>query len=306
MEYQTIKPGKMKVSRIGFGCAALSGYDYGKVDEFEAIGVIRKAWEAGVNLFDTADVYGFGQAEEMLSKALGRDRHDALIVTKFGVNWDQTGKTFKDCSPKRIKKALENSLRRLKIECIPVYMIHWHDGITPIPDIMEVLADLQKQGKIQYVGCSNFSGEMIEEASAVHKIDFVQMPYSLVRKENESDLEENKKKFNVNTMVYDALARGLLSGKYSEGVQFGQNDTRTRDKYFSGKYFKSNLLMVKKLKAVGQRHNKTAAQIALAWVLQKRFVDFVLVGSKRVSQLNENLDVFGWQLQPEDLDEFRQ
>jgi aryl-alcohol dehydrogenase-like predicted oxidoreductase len=143
MEYLQLASSGLKISRIGFGCAAISGYDYGKVDDRESIDAIRKAWEAGVNLFDTSDVYGFGHVEEILAKALGNDRHEAIITTKFGINWDQSGKTFKDCSVKRMTWALEDSLRRLQVDCIPIYMVHWHDGVTPLPEIMEALGEFQ-------------------------------------------------------------------------------------------------------------------------------------------------------------------
>jgi aryl-alcohol dehydrogenase-like predicted oxidoreductase len=306
MEYLQLASSGLKISRIGFGCAAISGYDYGKVDDRESIDAIRKAWEAGVNLFDTSDVYGFGHVEEILAKALGNDRHEAIITTKFGINWDQSGKTFKDCSVKRMTWALEDSLRRLQVDCIPIYMVHWHDGVTPLPEIMEALGECQKQGKIRYLGCSNFTAKMVWEASETHKIDFVQLPYNLVRREYEGQLIESVEQLSMTTMVYDVLARGLLSGKYNKRVQFGENDTRARDQYFSGAYFNSNLQMVKRLETIGRRHHKTPAQVAIRWALERPYIRCVLIGSKRSSQVAENTDVFGWRLTLEDQAELEQ
>lgn len=296
MEYFQLSSSDLKISRIGFGCAPISGYDYGKADDRESIDAIRKAWEVGVNLFDTSDVYGFGHAEEILAKALGNDRHEAIIATKFGITWDQSGKTFKDCGTKRITRALDDSLSRLKLDCIPVYMIHWHDGITPLSEIMETLQECQKQGKIRYLGCSNFTAKMLWEALETHKMDFIQLPYSLVRRECELQLVEAVKQRSMTTMVYEVLARGLLSGKYNKGVQFGEKDTRARDRYFSGAYFDSNLRMVEHLQAIGRRHNKTPAQVAIRWALERPYIQCVLIGSKRGSQVAENTDVFGWRL----------
>ncbi len=300
MEYWQLASSDLKVSRIGFGCAAISGYDYGKVDDHESVFAIRKAWEVGINLFDTSNVYGFGHAEEILAKALGNDRHEAIIATKFGINWDQSGGTYKDCSVKSMTQALENSLRRLQVDCIPIYMIHWHDGITPLAEIMEALGECKRQGKVRYLGCSNFTSEMVREACETHKMEFIQLPYSLARREHELQLVESFERLSITTMVYDVLARGLLSGKYNIGVSFGENDSRSRDSYFSGLHFHSNLQIVKRLEAVGRRYNKTSAQVAIRWALDRPFVHCVLIGSKSGFQVAENTDVFEWCLMPED------
>ena len=156
MEYFQPTSSDLRISRIGFGCAAVSGHDYGKVDRNQAISAIRKAWDEGVNLFDTADVYGFGYTEKILADALGTERHQAIITTKFGVNWDESARTYKDCSVRRMTEALEDSLRRLQLDCIPIYLVHQYDGITPLSDLMSALKECQKQGKIRYIGCSNF------------------------------------------------------------------------------------------------------------------------------------------------------
>ncbi len=202
--------------------------------------------------------------------------------------------------------ALEDSLRRLRVDCIPIYMIHWFDGVTPIGELMEALCEYQKQGKIRYLGCSNFTTKMVREASETHKIDFVQLPYNLVRREHEGQLLECIEQLSMTTMIYDVLARGLLSGKYNKGVQFGENDTRARDRYFSGAYFNSNLQMVKRLETIGRRHNKSPAQVAIRWALEQSSIQCILIGSKRDSQVAQNIDVFGWSLTSEDKAELEQ
>jgi aryl-alcohol dehydrogenase-like predicted oxidoreductase len=306
MEYFQLVSSDLKISRIGFGCAAISGYDYGKVDERESIKSIRKAWEKGINLFDTADVYGFGNTEKILANALGNERHKAIIATKFGINWDQSGMTYRDCSVKRMIQALEDSMRRLRLDCIPIYMIHWHDGITPLAELMIALKKCQQMGKIKYIGCSNFTPAMVLKALKTHKLDFIQLPYSLVRRENEIQLSESIKKQSMVTIIYDVLARGLLTGKYDKNVKFGKNDTRTNNRYFTGDSFKFGLRMVKRLEIIGRRHDKNPAQVAIKWAIGQSFVNCVLIGSKHVSQVSENTDVFEWSLTREDQAELEQ
>ena len=233
MEYFQLVFSDLKISRIGFGCAAISGYDYGKVDERIAIEAIRKSWEKGVNLFDTSDVYGFGYTEKLLAKALGNERHNAIITTKFGVNWDSSGRTYKDCSVKRIVKALENSMKRLKLDCIPIYMVHWHDGLTPFKDLMGALKKCQKDGKIRYLGCSNFTEKMVLKSLKTHRLDFIQQPYNLIRKDYEAQLYKSFHNESMGTIIYDVLARGLLTGKYKKNIAFEKNDTRNLTTFYN-------------------------------------------------------------------------
>ena len=145
MEYKLLGNTDLNVSTIAFGGWAIGGHGYGTVDDEISIKSIREALDLGINFFDTADIYGFGHSEKILSKALDAQRKNVIIATKFGVAWDNNGKTYKDCSPKRIVKALEDSLRRLRIDCISLYQIHWLDNKTPIKDTVEALIKCQKQ-----------------------------------------------------------------------------------------------------------------------------------------------------------------
>ena len=160
MEFRRLNNTNLEISRIGFGCWAIGGHGYGQVEETDAIAAIRKAVGEGINFFDTADVYGFGQSEKILSKALGHTRHKVVIATKFGVNWNDEGETFKDISAKHVKEAVEASLKRLEIESIPLYQVHWYDGKTPIEETLEVLNKCKKEGKIQNIGVSNFDMDL--------------------------------------------------------------------------------------------------------------------------------------------------
>jgi len=174
MEYKKLGETDLEISRIGFGCWAIGGHGYGKVDDNESIEAIKKALDSGINFFDTADVYGFGHSEEILGKALGTQRNDVIIATKFGINWKENGHTFKDCSAKRVVKAVENSLRRLKIDTIPLYQIHWPDPNTTLQETMGALIDCQKSGKIRYIGSSNFNAGLIEQIQKIGRIESLQ------------------------------------------------------------------------------------------------------------------------------------
>lgn len=176
MEYKKLGHSDIEVSRIGFGCWAIGGHGYGKVDDRDSMLAIQKAVDLGINFFDTADVYGFGHFEEILSKALGSKRHDVVIATKFGVNWDNNGKTFLDCSPGRIETAIDASLRRLKLEMIPLYQIHWYDNVTPLEEVLLQLKRCQEIGKIRYIGLSNFPIALLVEFLNTYSIEAIQMP----------------------------------------------------------------------------------------------------------------------------------
>ena len=214
MEYTKLGMADLNVSRIGFGCWAIGGHGYGKVRDSESVEAIREALRLGINFFDTADVYGFGHSEEVLSKALGRDRKNVVIATKFGVSWNKDGKTFKDCSKKRIAKALDDSLKRLRLDCIPLYQIHWNDEKTPIAEIMESLQKHRDAGKIKHIGCTNFTWKLIEEASVYCRIESLQCRYHIAERANEPTIKKCSEKLEMGIIAYEALGRGLFSGKY--------------------------------------------------------------------------------------------
>lgn len=300
MEYKKLGLTDLEISRIGFGCWAIGGHGYGNVNDDESIKAIQTALELGVNFFDTADVYGFGHSEKILSRALGKERNKVVIATKFGVNWDKKGNVFKDCSPKRIIEALDGSLKRLKINCIPLYQIHWYDGITPITEVMRTLKKCQKAGKIRYIGCSNLSTALIFEACKIQRIESVQFLYNFSQKNLEKDTIKCLESLNIGAIAYGVLGRGLFSGKYSLDSKFPENDTRSKDKNFQGEELEKNLRLVSNLKRIGRRYNKTPSQVAIRWVLDNPAITCVLTGAKSPQQIVENSGALGWKLLKED------
>jgi aryl-alcohol dehydrogenase-like predicted oxidoreductase len=300
MEYRKLGSTGLEVSRIGFGCWAIGGHGYGKVDDAESIRAVRKALDAGVNFFDTADVYGFGHSEEVLSKALATRRTSVVIATKFGVTWDRFGRTSYDCSPKRVVEALENSLRRLRLEAIPLYQIHWYDNVTPLSETLEALKRCQEAGKIRYIGCSNFPLQLLSQADKLCRIESLQRPYNLLERDFEGDMTTCLGELNVSVIAYNVLARGLFSGKYTFRTVFGEADTRSLDSNFRGDRLKRNLEFVARIKEIGRAYQKTPSQVAIRWALDNERVTSALVGAVTKRQVLENVGAADWNLSSED------
>jgi myo-inositol catabolism protein IolS len=298
MEYG--KLGDLLVSRIAYGCWAMGGHGWGKVNDDDSIKAVHKALDLGINFFDTADVYGFGHSEVTLKKALGTKRQDVVIATKFGVTWDAQGKIGRNCSAKYMVSALENSLKRLDVECISLYQIHWPDAQVAIEETMDALQRAQQQGKIRYIGCSNFTGVEVKEASGFGGLNSVQAPYSLLDREIETEFVGNGIKNKMAVLSYGSLTKGLCSGKFTEHTVFEENDTRSKDPNFIGERFKKNLQIVEQLKHIGVKYNKSSAQVALRWVLDTPGITASIAGIKTAAQVEENSKALQWALSTED------
>jgi aryl-alcohol dehydrogenase-like predicted oxidoreductase len=289
------------VSRIGLGGCPLGGHGWGAdFDRGEAIQAVRAALERGVDFFDTADVYGLGRSEELLAEALGSVRHEVTIASKGGVRWDTSGRTWKDIRPAYIGTAIDASLRRLKLERIPLYYLHWPDGSTAITDAVEGLMKAQRAGKIGDIAVSNFSAGELHEASRVTAIAAVQIQYSLVYPQDAADLFETACSCGVPFVTWGSLAQGLLTGKFDASAHFAADDRRRRYESFQGESFERNLAVVERLKSVSARVRATPGQVALCWLLDSANVASVLVGAKRRSQVEENVEAIRVRLTDED------
>jgi aryl-alcohol dehydrogenase-like predicted oxidoreductase len=290
---ESIKLGKTgyQISRLGLGGCPLGGHGWGKFDRDQAVSAVRKAFESGVNFFDTADIYGLGGSEELLSQALGNERYRMIIASKFGVRYDNsTGKTYKDISPKYVRQALENSLKRLRLEMIPLYYVHWPDGKTPIQETVAELVKCCHEGKIGGIGLSNFSVDEINEAINVANIDAVQVQFSLIEQENARKLFGVVKQHNIALITWGSLAQGMLTGKYNKNMQFLENDRRNRYDNFIGKRRDSNLRIVDCVRQIAKSNNMTCSQTAIRWLLDTPPVSSVLFGAKSAGQVTENVD----------------
>ena len=291
---------KLNILPIGFGCAPMSGHDYGQVNELDLIRAVRKALDLGFNFFDTADIYGFGRAETLLSKALGHDRNKVVLATKFGLRRNDKGNVVRDCSPKSIMKSLEESLCRLKVEAISLYQIHWPDPNSIIEDTITTLLACQKAGKIKHIGCSNFKCELLEKSQKAGRIESTQAAYNLVDRSIEKEIIKCCEKFNMSILTHSSLARGFLSGKYKDAAIFNGTDTRKNSKYFSNTYNMKKQKLMKTMAEIGLKYSKTMSQVAIRWILENPAITCAIVGFKNANQVNEIFGSLGWKLSIED------
>jgi aryl-alcohol dehydrogenase-like predicted oxidoreductase len=300
VEHRRLGPTDLKVSRVGFGGWPIGGHGWGPVEDQQSIRAVRQALDLGVTLFDTADVYGFGHSEEVLSEALGEHRKGVVLASKFGLRWNERGETCLDSTPGWVVEALEGSLRRLKLDCLPLYQIHWPDPKTPIEETMAALKMCQKQGKIRYIGCSNFSVEMTVRADRESRLGSSQSAYNLVDRAMETEWFPCSAEMGIGVIAHSPLAKGLLSGKFESHAQFAPNDIRSRSKYFQAGELEKNLKAVERLREVAGRTGKTPAQVALRWILEHPAVTAVIPGIKTPEQAIENAGAMGWSLAKED------
>ena len=303
MEYITLKNSDLRVSRLCMGGCPLGGYGWGNTQEKELIDAVNTAYDNGINFFDTADTYGLGQSEITLGKALGNNRKDAIIATKFGVRV-KDGKTQYDNSPEWIKEACEASLKRLNTDYIDVYQVHYRDGVTPINEVVETLEELRIAGKIRYYGLSNIYEKDIEELK-LYKNKFVsfQNEYSLACRKYENDIIKVSEEINMTPMTWGSLGQGILTGKYDKNVSFESNDRRSRDIYvnFHGDKLLKNLEIVEKMRDISKNHNKSLAGVAIRYILDYLPESVVLCGAKRPDQIIGNIDGVDWKLTNEDI-----
>lgn len=306
MQYIRLTRAGVSVSRIGLGCEQLGGTDWGQYDLNETIRSAQLAVELGINLFDTANVYGLGQSERVLSEVLGARKHDMVIVTKGGVRWELPpsavrASTYVDLSRKNLRESVEGSLKRLGLDVIPLYLLHWPDRTLPLEEPLETLVQLKSEGKIRAIGLSNFSFPDVRKADELIQIAAVQFRYNLLDQSCAQEMFPYCAERGIGVLVYGSLAEGLLAGKYAEQSVFPAGDRRSRLKHFHGDVLKRNLQIVERVKQVAQAHGRTLAQIAVSWVLSNKAVSAAVVGMKNVAQLEDVVGSVGWHLDDADV-----
>jgi aryl-alcohol dehydrogenase-like predicted oxidoreductase len=302
MEFSELGTSNRCISRLGFGCAPASGYDYGEIEVSAWITAVNAALEAGIDFFDVADVYGFGLVEELLARALGDRRHEVTIATKGGLVWDEQGRVTRDSSPRQIERAIECSLRRLRIDVIPLYQLHWPDPATPVEDTIATLGKCQKEGKIRYIGVSNFSVNLLERAAGVDHIESQQVSYNLLSREIEEDVLPWSAAQRTSVIAHTGLARGLLAGKRLIDSRFSGSDTRGRSAYFSNEGWAEKQRLLNALVQVSTNSGRSVSSVALRWILDNPRITAVLVGIKDRAQLAENLEAVDWHMEQGDRD----
>jgi len=296
MEHLEIKGLEQPASRIALGTWAIGGWMWGGSDEKSAIDTIRAALDLGINVIDTAPVYGFGRAEEIVGKAIsGGRRKNAILATKAGLEW-RDGKILRNSSPQRLRAELEDSLRRLKTDVIDLYQVHWPDESVAFEDTAAVLAGFQQEGKIRAIGVSNFTTTQMDRFSTGARLSAVQPPYNLFEREIERDVLPYAKDKGLAVLAYGALCRGLLTGKITEQTTYEGDDLRKSDPKFNPPRLKSYLNAVRQLDAFAkQRYGKTVLALAVRWILDAG-TTIALWGARKPAQLDPVNEAFGWSL----------
>jgi len=279
MEHTRLGETDLEVSRICFGTWQFGG-DWGSIEREDARAAVRGALELGIDFFDTAQGYGWGESERMLAEALGDDPHDVVLATKGGLRMEG-GELRRDASPEWLRRGVEESLRNLGVETIDLYQVHWPDPDVPAAETAGALQGLVDEGKLRYVGVSNFSPEEMAEFEATRKVDATQPPYHLFRREIEADLLPWCEQHGVGVLVYGPLAHGLLSGRMTPDTEIGDDDWRAGSALFRGESFRRNLEVVEELRRLAERRGHSVAQLAVAWTLAHPAVDVAIVGARR-------------------------
>lgn len=289
MQYRRLGKSSLVVSALGLGCMGMSEF-YGGTDESESIAAIRHAIDRGITLLDTADMYGSGQNEELVARAIEGRRHEVVVATKFG-NVRGEGGSFLGVNgrPEYVQQACEASLRRLRIATIDLYYQHRVDVEVPIEETVGAMARLVEQGKVRYLGLSEAGPETIRRAHRAHPIAALQMEYSLWTRDPEDRLLALCRDWGIGFVSYSPLGRGFLTGRFKRVEDLEDNDYRRRTPRFQGNNFQKNLQLVERIRQIAAEKRCAPAQLALAWVLAQGDDVVPIPGTKRRKYLDENL-----------------
>ena len=278
------------ITPLGFGAWAIGGsgweFGWGEQDDQASIAAIHRALSLGVNWIDTAAVYGMGHSEEVVASALKAwSGPRPYVFTKCGLRWDEQGYVHRSLQAESIRRECEDSLRRLEVDVIDLYQIHW-----PTEDLEEgwsAMAQLQKEGKVRWIGVSNFDVDEMRRAQAIAPITSLQPPYSLVRREVEQEILPYCRSSGLGTIVYSPMASGLLTGAMTRerAASLPNSDWRSRDLEFHEPKLSTNLALVERLRKVGERYGRPPGQVAIAWALQNPAITGAIVGARSARQV---------------------
>lgn len=302
MQTRQLGNSNLKASAIGLGCMGMSEF-YGPTDEAESLATLHRALDLGINFFDTADMYGHGANEILLSKIIKSHRAEIILATKFGFVRDpnQPQSRVIDGRPEHVKAACDASLHRLGTDVIDLYYLHRVDSNTPIEETVGAMSDLVSAGKIRYLGLSEVSANTLQRAHQVHPISALQSEYSLWVRQPEDEMIPLCEQLNISFVPYSPLGRGFLTNAISTKTTFANNDFRSVLPRFTGENAQKNHLLVEDLSKIATELNCTPAQLALAWVLAKSPRLIPIPGTKRRKYLEENAAAMNVQISKDDL-----
>jgi aryl-alcohol dehydrogenase-like predicted oxidoreductase len=304
LEYVNISGTTLRSSRIALGTWAIGGWMWGGSDRKESIRTIHTALDQGINLIDTAPIYGYGRSEEIVGEALRQrgGREDVILATKVGIDWTN-GRIERNSTRQRILQELEGSLRRLQTDYIDLYQVHWPDPLVSIEETALTLRELYEQGKVRAIGVSNYSLEEMDRFKAIAPLHTIQPPYNLFEREIERDVLPYAVGHHITALTYGALCRGLLSGTMGGDRQFAKDDMRkATDPKFRSPYFTEYLKAASKLDVFAREHfGKRVIHLAVRWLLDQPGVGVALWGARRPEQLAPLEDLISCSLSKNDL-----
>ncbi|MBP1679462.1 MAG: oxidoreductase [Bacteroidetes bacterium] len=302
MEKRVLGKGGPELTTVGFGAWAIGGpwiYGWGAVDDRESVAAIRRSLDLGVNWIDTAAAYGLGHSEEVVAKAVEGMSPRPFISTKCGLVPDGKGDVYRNSKPDSIRAEAEASLRRLKTDCIDLYQIHWHDESVPVEDAWGTLVRLREEGKVRYIGVSNYDVPLLQRCLKVAPVQSLQPPYSLLARHYEKETLPFCAGHGIGVIVYSPMQSGLLTGRF-DLKKLAPDDWRHKISLFRDPELSQALEFVDDLRPIAARYRKTVGQLAVAWVLRNHAVTSAIVGARNESQVGENAGSAGWRISDAD------
>jgi len=298
----------LELSVIGFGAWAIGGigteFSWGPQDDKIAVDAMLHAVDVGINWIDTAAAYGMGHSEELVGQVVRQTKQKPIVATKCGISWDKAGKVTRFINAKQVYTEIEASLRRLKMEPIDLYQVHWPTEEN-LEEVWEAMVKVKQQGKVRHIGVSNHTVEQMKRIMPIHSIASLQPKYSMIHRESEKEILPYCGEHKIGVVAYSPMCKGLLTGKMTiERVALlPESDHRKRDPDFQGDTFKAHLALVEGLRPIAMRNGKTLAQLALAWVLRRKEVTSAIAGARSPQQIEETAKAGDWKLNGEDIQE---
>lgn len=296
----------LQVSPICFGTWQLGG-DWGAFDEAKAMAAIRHALDLGVNVFDTAQAYGFGASERLLGRALAHElrsrRDEVVIATKGGLRPNGDGGVVRDASPAWLRDGVEQSLRALGVDHIDLYQLHWPDPAVPVAETAGALQELVDEGKVRHIGVSNFGSRQLAAFARTRPVETLQPPYHLFRRDIEADVLPYCREHDIGVLVYGPLAHGLLTGAIDEATTFEPSDWRAASPLFRGEALRRNVDAVWRLAQLASDLDTSVSALAIAWTLAHPAVNVAIVGARHAAHIEDSVDAAELRLGEADLAE---
>jgi aryl-alcohol dehydrogenase-like predicted oxidoreductase len=309
MEKRCLGNSDLHITSLGIGAWAIGGsgwrFSWGPQDDKESVAAIRKALESGMNWIDTAAVYGLGHSEEVVGRSLEGVPHRPYIFTKCSRVWNERGELGTSLKAASLRRECEASLRRLKVDVIDLYQIHWPLPDEDIEEGWTTLAKLKEEGKVRYIGLSNFNVSQMKRAQAIGPITSLQPPYSMLAREVEKEILPYCAEQNIGVIVYSPMRSGLLSGAMTRerAGALPEDDWRRRDPDFQEPKLSRNLQLVDLLRSLGKRHGRTPGEVAIAWTLRHPAVTAAIVGLRRPGQVSGIIGAGEFRLSSEEIGE---